>query len=529
MASTKEELFAAWLAGELDAEGAKELLVLLRAQPELLDEAVRLKCFDRLLRVAVHDAGADAFEREVASRCGVTATEPNLTPHIHLQLRWKRWVALAAAACIVIACGLAMWNHFRPVATVVRLESAEWKGNRKTIRTGARLARGHFFLLSGFASLHFKHGADLLLEGPAEFDLLSPDLVRLRSGNAFAHVPKPAIGFTIESPSGRAVDRGTDFGVHVGDKDMEVHTFKGLVRAGNGSNLQSVHANEAVQMSAGAVNSITADEGRFLTALPPTGPKEIGWAHWAFDEGQGNTTKTDGAGLPGISAPARLLSLDASQSAGPQWTTGQFGSALSFDGTGAYVQTDFPGIGDSGARTIALWVKAPRDLQPKNGYALVSWGNTDAQGDAWQISLNPKADRGPLGVVRVGRIGEPILGSTDLRDDHWHHLAVIFYGMEKRDHQTEVLIYVDGELEHTLRKGVPIVHTDVSSEKAKKVSFGLNIGPYNTYDRTKPAHWLVFRGCLDEVFICDAALNRDQVRELMTRNRVGAFVPTKGH
>jgi len=523
MALTTDQLFAAWLAGELDADGAKQLLELLRAQPELLDKAARLKCFDRLLKVAALDAGPDAFEKEVASRCGVTSIETNLTPKIHWRLHWHRWAAFAAAACVVLGIGFASWVHFQPVATVVRLESAQWKSNRGWIHAGARLARGHFVLSSGFASLHFKHGADLLVEGPSEFDLLSPDRVRLSSGNAFAHVPKPAIGFTIESPSGRAVDRGTDFGVHVGEKDMEVHTFKGLVDAGSGSKLQPVRANEALQLSAGGISAIAADEGRFLTALPPKVSKHIGWAHWAFNEGQGDTTETEGAGLPGIAPPARLLTLTPDQSKGPQWTTGQFGSALSFDGTGDYVQTEFPGIGESGARTIALWVKAPRDLQPKNGYALVSWGNTDAEGSAWQISLNPKADRGPLGVVRVGRIGEPILGSTDLRDDHWHHLAVIFYGNEERNHETEVLIYVDGELERTLRKGVPIVHTDVSSPNARKVAFGLNIGPYNTFDRTKPAHWLVFRGCLDEIFICDAALSHEQVHELMTRNRVAAF------
>jgi hypothetical protein len=147
--------------------------------------------------------------------------------------------------------------------------------------------------------------------------------------------------------------------------------------------------------------------------------------------------------------------------------------------------------------------------------------------EGWQISVNPKEEQGPLGRLRVARIGGPIIGSTDLRDDHWHHVAVVFYGGEEPSRATQVLIYVDGELEPTVRKGMLAVRTDTEGPNTRKVAFGLNIGPANP-NRKLPPTWRVFRGCLDEVFICDAALSHEQVRDLMTRNFTAAFAAPSG-
>jgi len=318
------------------------------------------------------------------------------------------------------------------------------------------------------------------------------------------------------------IDKGTDFGVRVGGDGMEVHVLKGEVEAGRGPSLQTLRQSQAVQMSASGVSPIPVNQGSFLTGLPPSPRGAIGWAHWAFDEGEGDSTLAVSAGLPGTSSAARLLSLDGA-SGGPHWTHGQFGAALAFDGEDDYVQTDFPGVGGARQRTVAFWAKVPRDLQPKNGYAMVSWGSTQQLTEGWQISVNPKEEEGPLGRVRVARIGGPIIGSTDLRDDRWHHLAVVFYGGEQPAPSTQVLIYVDGELETTARKGVLNVQTDTVGPAARKVAFGLNLGPAGTAEPQRPRSYRVFRGCLDEVFICDAALSQSQVRELMARNFTKAF------
>ena len=523
-AHTSQELIAEWLAGELNPEGIARLLALCQEEPEILENLVRSQCLDRLLRVAVLDAGPEAFVQEVALRCGAKGeADSDLLRRVRMRLGWARRLQFAAAACLILGVAFLGWWQIRPIATVARLEAARWPEGSEVRHAGDKLRRGHLSLLSGYASLRFAHGAELLVEGPADLELVSRDLVRMRSGSAFAHVPPEAIGFTLEGPTGRVVDKGTDFGVHVGQGGMEVHVLKGEVEAGRGSALQTLRESQAVQISDRGVSTIPVNQGSFLTGLPPAPRGAIGWVHWPLDEGAGATSQAMSAGLQGTNSPARLLSL-AGASPGPQWTTGQFGAALAFDGEDDYVQTDFPGIAGAAQRTVAFWAKVPRNIQPQNGYAMVSWGSTQALTEGWQISINPKEDEGPLGRVRVARIGGPIIGTTDLRDDRWHHLAVVFYGGAQLAPSTQVLIYVDGDLENTARKGVLNVQTDTASRAARKVTFGLSLGPGGP-DPRPPQTFHVFRGCLDEIFICNAALNQTQVRDLMVRNFTQAFAP----
>lgn len=516
------QLLAAWLAGQLDAEGTQQLLDLCRQDTAFREEVARHKSFDRLIHLASVGGSEETFLQELALRCGAhEAGGPDMTNAVRWRLHWPRWVAMAAAACLMLGGAWWAWSWSQPVAVIESLTSVRWADNQKPAEVDAGVSRGRMKVAEGFVALRFVRGARLLVEGPAELDLRSPDLVRIQSGKAFAHVPESAIGFTIEGPTGRVVDKGTDFAVNVASSSMEVHVLKGLVEAGRGSTLRPLRENEALQISAKTVSEIPMDAGQFLTNAPPSTRRPIGWVHWAFDENTGEATEARTVGLGPVEPSAKLTTLNAA-STGPQWTTGQFGSALSFDGDDDYVQTEFPGISGDAPRTVAFWVKVPTDFRVKNGYALVCWGSTVEEGEAWQISVNPKAEVGEIGRLRVGRIGEPIIGTTDLRDDRWHHVAVVFYGGDRAD--TQVLIYIDGQLERSHRKSIPIVHTDTDSPGSKKVAFGLNIGPVGKRPGKAP-EWLVFRGCMDEVFICDGALSQAQVRDLMARNYTDAFVP----
>jgi ferric-dicitrate binding protein FerR (iron transport regulator) len=513
------ELLHDWLAGDLDKAGADDLLALCRRDPALLAEAARLRSIDRLLRASLLDAGPESFVEEVRARCETQSTPHDFTRAIHWRLRWRRWVSLAAAACVLLALALWAWQQSRPVATIESAVALRWGEGRRAHTPAETLRRGRVAFDKGLLALRFASGTQLLVEGPADLDLRSRSTVRLYAGSIVANVPKPAIGFTVEGPTGRVVDKGTEFGVRVGEGRMEVHVLKGLVEAGRGTALQPVREREALQITSNATKLIPADANRFLTTIPPTATRPVGWIHWSFDDATGGAAVTQLAGLRASATPARLRTLDG-ESSGPTWTEGQFGTALSFDGEDDYVQTDYEGISGSAARTVAFWVKVPRALERKNSYALVCWGSTEEAEEAWQISINPRADEGVLGGLRVARIGGPIVGATDLRDDHWHHVAVVFYGGAHRRHSTQVLIYIDGELESTVRKGVQDVRTDTASPNARKVAFALNLSPYNPLG---PAKWRVFRGCLDEVFICDAALSQAQVTDLMTRNFTDAF------
>src|SRR5579884_3165380 len=105
------QLLALWLSGEIDRESAEQLLEVLRSDPDVLEEAARLKSFDRLLKVAIVDAAPDAFAREVALRCRVAAEDVHFSERLHRRLRWKRWVLLAAAACALFSASFLVWQR----------------------------------------------------------------------------------------------------------------------------------------------------------------------------------------------------------------------------------------------------------------------------------------------------------------------------------------------------------------------------------------------------------------------------------
>jgi hypothetical protein len=169
---------------------------------------------------------------------------------------------------------------------------------------------------------------------------------------------------------------------------------------------------------------------------------------------------------------------------------------------------------------VAFWVKVPSDFRPQEGYAVVSWGSRIQNGAAWQISVNPAEDEGPVGRLRVGVHQGPVVGSTDLRDDHWHHCAVVMYGGKGVDIATHVLLYIDGKLEPAARKAVMPVQTDTQSPLAHGVWLGRNLtknaAPQNKDAFRGPS----FRGGIDEVYIFDSAMNQTQIRQLMERNTV---------
>ena len=62
-----------------------------------------------------------------------------------------------------------------------------------------------------------------------------------------------------------------------------------------------------------------------------------------------------------------------------------------------------------------------------------------------------------------------------MRDDRWHHVAVVMYGGRRPDISTHVLLYVDGQLETTTNKAVREVRTDTSGQSARQVQLGRNI------------------------------------------------------
>jgi hypothetical protein len=183
--------------------------------------------------------------------------------------RWPGWAAFAAAACLALA---AVWllrdqtRQDRSAATLVRAPGAVWE-NRGEIAREARLLPGRYRLKAGAAQLRFRSGARLILEAPAEIDLLDGNAVKLLSGQASGFVPPEARGFRVVTPALTLVDLGTAFGLKVPPSGpAEAHVFEGEVvvtsKLGGERNLVQ---GEAVRLSERGYTDIPLRADDFLT------------------------------------------------------------------------------------------------------------------------------------------------------------------------------------------------------------------------------------------------------------------------
>src|SRR5262249_11416728 len=155
--------------GELTYEQRQHLAVLLRDNPELQQKYRDYMLLDAMLR----------WEQPAVT----PAPEPAATPRSRL---WRLGMYLAGplAAGLLLAVGLALWPRGRTtagtdeehsddsVAVLLRTTRAEWGESTVPTRPGAPLSAGWLRLKSGHAHIEFYSGATVVLEGPAELELI---------------------------------------------------------------------------------------------------------------------------------------------------------------------------------------------------------------------------------------------------------------------------------------------------------------------------------------------------------------------
>lgn len=137
-----------------------------------------------------------------------------------------RTAAIAAILFVVLA-GYRHYTLSRPIATLGRTQDAVWE---KAPESEA-LLRGRLVLKSGYAQVNFLSGARILVKAPCDFHLTSPASMVLTNGTITSRVPPEARGFAVETPAGRIVDLGTEFGLSVSQQgDTVTAVFDGTVQ-----------------------------------------------------------------------------------------------------------------------------------------------------------------------------------------------------------------------------------------------------------------------------------------------------------
>ena len=218
--------------------------------------------------------------------------------------------------------------------------------------------------------------------------------------------------------------------------------------------------------------------------ITPVDPGQAGLdGHWTFDEGSG-TTASDFSGR----------SNDGIFEGNPKWVAGKTGGALQFDGDDDQITLKDPLPIGSSSNTVAAWVNIPpagtASLGATERVGIVLGNYSDTPNTNWEF--------GSAGQMRLYWNGGEInrYGTTDLRDDTWHHIAWV------RDKATNAhYMYIDGQLEAT----VTTLGTDISFNTPHKIGGDNRSDPPN------------FHGFLDEVQIYSRALSQVEIAWLAGR------------
>jgi hypothetical protein len=175
--------------------------------------------------------------------------------------RGHRWAAAAAVFILVGVTTLALWPRHPVVATLASAVDAQWDGGDAPL-PGTPLRTGTRSLRAGAVRIAFGGGAEVIVRGPAQFDLQSPTDLRLLRGRLTAQVGAQAVGFTVRTPSATVVDLGTEFGVDVDAAGVtEAHVVRGNVE------LNPAHGGAAIHVRADAAASVDA-AGKAATTIP---------------------------------------------------------------------------------------------------------------------------------------------------------------------------------------------------------------------------------------------------------------------
>jgi hypothetical protein len=204
-------------------------------------------------------------------------------------------------------------------------------------------------------------------------------------------------------------------------------------------------------------------------------------AAYSFNQGSGTTAAdSSGNGITGILS-------------GATWAAaGEYGGALSFNGTSSYVDLGNPAaIQNTGSMTWAAWVNATGN--PPDDGQIVAKSN-DASG--WQFKTSPDTGLETFGVKVSGSTSSAQRYSKTVRAlNTWYHVAAVYNAA------TATLdIYVNGVLDNGVLRGA------IPSSQAP-TTLNVNIG------RRSGGYY--FKGLIDEVQIYNRALSQAEIQTIM--------------
>lgn len=529
-----DDAVAAVCHGLVSDEQVRALNELLRNDAAARDEYI--------LRLEVHSrlaSDADLFVSPATDHVASSDKRrmlglPAFTP-VSTRGGWKRGIAwtLAVAASMALVA-TATWllspsaaissaiATSKAVAMLNETAGARWAGPDGGPGLGAPLEPGWLKLEAGLAQVVFYSGARVVIEGPAELQLISATHAVCSRGKVTAEVPPQARGFRIDTPQGKVTDFGTVFGLEVNEGRTEVHVFKGQVTVQSAAVRTDDNLREgsgAVMETSNAPRHIAADRkafaGLFELEAKSSAAEVLRLDQWRSAGERLNrdpsllirfvfdAAKPSRWELPNISVQGGLTG-DATI-IGCQWGQSRWPGkrALEFQNVNDRVRLNVPGEFD--ALTIATWVRV-QGLD-RNLNSLFMCDGFAAGSLHWLIRKD-----GVLGITIVGEgsgnyqisMSPPVL--TLDRLGLWVHLAVVVDGRAGR-----VVHYVNGQ---------QVGETALRIKPPYRIG-AAELGNWNTkgYPGKDPFMIRNFSGSMDEFCLFERPLGSDEIHALYAEGR----------
>jgi hypothetical protein len=214
------------------------------AEQDRLEARLRGAAADRAFYVAYLDLHAQLQWRTRGAAVPVARAKPAA-----LARRLGKRSRLAIAAGIALAAGVlaaVLMHRAEPeegesltaapagsVAVLINNRGTVWEADMTgPTETGSALPPGRLKLKAGVVEVAFHGGGEVLLEGPADFDVSAADRGFLHRGKLTAKVPQGAAAFRVEMPGVVVTDHGGECGLMRDESGLtEVHVFEGRVGA----------------------------------------------------------------------------------------------------------------------------------------------------------------------------------------------------------------------------------------------------------------------------------------------------------
>lgn len=494
---TDNSKFDSWVQryvdGQTTSEEVRQLTEQLRCSEQSRQRFIELMNLDSALHATLVDA-----DRHPDHNAAVPELR-HVSRSIEIDSTWRsrfgrRTFALLAVLGVLLVL-VAGWWPMSSGENFATVRSAEGVAE---LPNAGPLPAGWHEVKAGMVELVTTRHAEIVIEAPARFRFESAQQLRLDYGRLVAKVPPAAQGFTVLTPTGDAIDLGTNFGVDVArGGDAEIHVFQGAVIAqGNGGTRhRNLKDGEALQLSMHTDRELALRTTAFIQS------EEVALLHAALAAGQHNQSQAAFTQLK--QDPALIALLDFESGDLPAGTyrmvQGRWpGSrAPEFVNQGDHMQLDVGGDRDWPQLTMAAWVRLDQLGAPYQSLLHTDgWNSTPGQVH-WMVTSHT--------TMRLALYGNT-LSPESIEREHfpdsrtsvlpeqgrWAHLAAVY----DSDRKT-VRFYLNGKFDSETRQ-----------EIAHPARLGsAQIGNWDLHDRK-------LSGRIDELILLGRAMSDAEIEAL---------------